>query len=213
MKGPKEQWNIISWFMLVNSKYLRSTYYVPKTMLIHKWYLLYRDWQSRTINTIWIHVFWKIGPSSWKLKLQCVTFPLYPKNCYQGFWNLQTTKYVNMKRLAWAPSTFWNTKLGYGGGPVLLSVTSWKSGTSPKVDSFSQKSIVLKKWSSTAYRNHYSPLLFSNRSLEKNYSEETWLDLSVSGCQGILYGLLSYRCQSLKNVKTNHAESNASDWT
>lgn len=83
---------------------------------------------------------------AFKLKAQApmCNFPLYPKSCYQGFWNLQTTKYVNMKRLAWAPNTFWNTKLGYDGAPVLLSVTSWKSGTSPKVNSFSQKSIVLK---------------------------------------------------------------------
>lgn len=61
---------------------------------------LYRDWQSRT--TIWIHAFWKIRYSNQKLKLQCITL-LHPKSFYQGFCNLQTTKYINMKRLTWAP--------------------------------------------------------------------------------------------------------------
>lgn len=42
------------------------------------------------------------GIQTKKLKLQCITL-LHPKSFYQGFCNLQTTKYINMKRLTWAP--------------------------------------------------------------------------------------------------------------
>lgn len=69
--------------------------HVPKGMLIHKRYLFHRARLSRT--TVWVHAFWKIRYSIWKLKLQRVTCPLHPESCYQGICNLQTTKQVNRR--------------------------------------------------------------------------------------------------------------------